>query len=180
MFVRPECPPAPDPYRPHRRIRAFDGAAYNTGARFERVVSRFGGRIHGESVTFLLHDAGESYALRVDLRYQGPMAPVDVRGVMWDEAKGRVGPGAYDAVPRVAWSEGIRAMAAVYGERDVEGWGADRRDELPADSSAAYQVFLTECAAHAATTPAPSESAPPVPLRRTRACCPTARCCARP
>jgi hypothetical protein len=64
----------------------------------------------------------------------------------------------------VVWSEGLRAMAALYDERDTEGWGADRRAGLPADSGAAYQRYLADCAAYGAAGRPPAEPAAP---RRT-------------
>lgn len=164
VYVRPGSSPAPHPHVSHVRIRAFDGAAYDSGSRFERVVSRFGGRVNGETVTFTFEERGGTHQLRVGLRYQGPMAPVDIHDCWWDDAKGRTGAGAYDPVPRVVWSEGLRAMAALYDERDTEGWGADRRAELPADSGAAYQRYLADCAAYGSAGRPPAEPAAP---RRT-------------
>jgi hypothetical protein len=165
VYVRPGSSPAPHRHVSHLQIRAFDGAAYNSGSRFERVVSRFGGRIHGESVTFTFEERGGTHQLRVGLRYQGPMAPVDIHDCWWDDAKGRTGTGAYDPVPRVVWSEGLRAVAALYDERDTEGRATDRRAELPADSGAAYQRYLIDCAAYGsagrpAAEPAAARQAP--------------------
>ncbi|MFF0745230.1 DUF4132 domain-containing protein [Streptomyces sp. NPDC004111] len=157
VWVRPDSSPAPLPRIPYG-IWAFDGADYESGARFARVVSRFDGTISGESVHYSFSEAGLPHGLTLDLRYQGPMSAVGVHQFDWSRTHGRHGPGAYDTVPRVAWSEGVRAMAAVFDECDAPMSG----EPLEADSTAAYQKFLVGCAEYGAVAPSPAEPAPPL------------------
>ncbi|MFD3570634.1 DUF4132 domain-containing protein [Streptomyces sp. NPDC058667] len=123
-------------------VDAFDGAEFDSGARFERAVSRFGGRIRGETACFDLHAGPARHPMRIELRWQGPLSSTVMDDVHWGHRdRRREGPGAYDDIPLVAWSEGMRAAAHLYDARD----GGYRQEDRP-DASAAYQRFLTRCA----------------------------------
>ncbi|GAA3486098.1 DUF4132 domain-containing protein [Streptomyces cremeus] len=158
VWVRPDATPGHREARRHG-IAAFRNGDYSNGARFERVITPHGGRISGETAHFRVLVAGHTYDMRLDLRYQGPESPVSVNHCFWDDARERTGLGAYDTVPRVAWSEGIRMLADVYDQYDDPYNGPHARTPLPADATAAYQEFLVACAAYAATGPAPAEPA---------------------
>ncbi|MBX9421185.1 DUF4132 domain-containing protein [Streptomyces lateritius] len=140
VWWRPRA--APVTRHPWRGVDAFDGAEFDSGARFERAVSRFGGRIRGETAHFDLHAGPVRHAMRIDLRWQGPLSGTLMNDVRWGHHdRRREGPGAYDDIPPVAWSEGTRAAAHLYDSRD----GGYRQEERP-DASAAYQRFLIRCA----------------------------------
>ncbi|MFD3993511.1 DUF4132 domain-containing protein [Streptomyces sp. NPDC058583] len=157
VYVRPDCSPAPGTQGLREGISAFHGAVYASGAHFERVVRSFGGRIGGERAGFSFGHAGRTYGMVADLRHQGPAAPVSLYDFRFAEARGRQGAGAYDAVPRPVWSEGIRAMAAVYDEREAASGGSS--GNTVADSDSGYQAFLVACADYA-TTGAPEAGRP--------------------
>ncbi|MCX5588930.1 DUF4132 domain-containing protein [Streptomyces erythrochromogenes] len=171
VYVRPDCSPAPATDTGGTRntrdgITVFHGAAYASGARFERLVARFGGRIGGERAGFTFPHRGSAYGMVADLRHQGPAAPVSLHDFRFTDARGRQGPGTYDAVPRPVWSEGIRAIATLFDERDPgEGRPAAA---LPADSSAGYQSFLVECAAYAAAGASQADAPKPRPSADAR------------
>ncbi|MEU2117528.1 DUF4132 domain-containing protein [Streptomyces sp. NPDC016459] len=140
VWWRPRAAPA----RRHswHGVDAFDGAEFDSGARFERAVSRLGGRIRGETAYFDLHAGPARHPMRIDLRWQGPLSGTLMNDVHWGHRdRRREGPGAYDDIPLVAWSEGMRAAAHLYDARD----GGYRQEDRP-DASAAYQRFLTRCA----------------------------------
>ncbi len=147
VYVRPDCSPAPLQRRVHEGITAFQGAEYASGAAFERLVTRFGGRIGGERAGFSFGHQGRTYGMVADLRYQGPMAPVRLNDVWFVDGQGRKGRGTYDAVPRTVWSEGVRAMAVLHDARE-RGKGGSHEGPLP-DSASGYESFLVECARYA-------------------------------
>ncbi|MFJ8660114.1 DUF4132 domain-containing protein [Streptomyces sp. NPDC093795] len=123
-------------------VDAFDGAEFDSGARFERAVSRFGGRIRGETAHFDVYAGPARHPMRIGLRWQGPLSSTLMDDVHWGSRdRRREGPGAFDDIPLVAWSEGMRTAAHLYDARD----GGYRQEERP-DASAAYQRFLTRCA----------------------------------
>ncbi|MER6320184.1 DUF4132 domain-containing protein [Streptomyces sp. NPDC001581] len=161
VYVRPDCSPAPAPGTRSTRegIRVFHGASYESGARFERSVARFGGRISGEHAGFTFGHQGRWHGMVADLRYQGPLAPVSLNGFRFTDVRGRQGSGTYDVVPRTVWSEGIRAITALYDEREAAEGRSLRT--MPADGASGYQSFLVACAEYAATI-AP-EAGPPEP-----------------
>ncbi|WP_435972436.1 DUF4132 domain-containing protein [Streptomyces sp. Qhu_M48] len=148
VYVRPECSPAPGARNARQGITAFQGAEYRSGAHFENVVRRFGGRIGGERAGFGFVHQGRTYGMVADLRYQGPAARVHLHDFWFTDARGRDGAGAYHAVPRPVWSEGIRAMATLYEEREVAAGGPD--GTRPSDAASGYQAFLVACAEYAA------------------------------
>ncbi|WP_412074843.1 DUF4132 domain-containing protein [Streptomyces xanthophaeus] len=148
VYVRPDCSPAPGARSTRAGITVFDGAAYESGARFENLVTRFGGRIGGERAGFTFGHRGRAYGMVADLRYQGPVAPVNLHDFWFTEGQGRQGSGAYDAVPRTVWSEGIRAMATLYDEREAPAGRSSA--VMPADAASGYQSFLVACAEYAA------------------------------
>ncbi|MER5887056.1 DUF4132 domain-containing protein [Streptomyces sp. NPDC001941] len=161
VFVRPDSSPAPHPHVQRLQIRAFDGVEYDSGARFERVVSRFGGRIAGEQARFGFSERGQGFGLTLDLRYQGPFSGVNVHDFWWTRTRGRFGPGAFDAIPHVVWSEGLRAMAAVYDERSPDETTRSGGRDVPPDAHSAYQAFLVECAEYGRSAePCPPQPAP--------------------
>ncbi|MCX5203603.1 DUF4132 domain-containing protein [Streptomyces sp. NBC_00237] len=162
VWVRPDATPG---HKEPKRygIVPFRYGDYASGARFERVITPHGGRINGESAHFSVPVAGHTYGMQLDLRYQGPESPVSVHYCFWDGVDGRTGLGAYDPVPRVAWSEGMRVLAEVYEKADNPFDTQSARASMPADSTAAYQEFLVACAEYAATGPDPAQPpAPPV------------------
>ncbi|MDX6761424.1 DUF4132 domain-containing protein [Streptomyces sp. F8] len=167
VYVRPDCSPAPPPPTAggtgttRDGITAFHGAAYESGARFERLVARFGGRIAGERAHFTFPHRGSTYGMVADLRHQGPAAPVSLYDFRFADGRGRHGSGAYDAVPRPVWSEGIRALAALHDEREP-GEGRPL-GALSADSSSGYRSFLVDCAAYAAAGAPQADSPRPRP-----------------
>ncbi|GGT57946.1 DUF4132 domain-containing protein [Streptomyces purpureus] len=139
--------PSAAPVRRHSRwgVSAFDGAEFDSGARFERAVSRFGGRIRGETAHFDVPAGRARFPMRIDLRWQGPMSGTLMNEVFWGPRHQlREGPGAFDDIPLVAWSEGMRVAAHLYDARD----GGYRQEERP-DASAAYRLFLARCAENA-------------------------------
>ncbi|WP_160159725.1 DUF4132 domain-containing protein [Streptomyces sp. WAC05374] len=143
VWWRPRAAPATR--HDWRGVDAFDGADFDSGARFERAVSRFGGRIRGETAHFDVYAGRTRHAMRIDLRWQGPMSGTLMNDVYWG-ARGtaRQGAGAYDDIPLVAWSEGMRTVAHLYDARD----GGYRQEDRP-DASTAYQRFLARCAENA-------------------------------
>ncbi|MFE6069874.1 DUF4132 domain-containing protein [Streptomyces sp. NPDC056525] len=147
VYVRPDCSPAPGSRGLREGISAFHGALFASGAHVERVVRSFGGRIDGERARFAFGHCGRRYGMVADLRHQGPAAPVSLYGFRFAEARERQGAGAYDAVPRPVWSEGIRAMATLYNEREAAWGGAS--GSVAADADAGYQGFLVACAEYA-------------------------------
>ncbi|MER7518276.1 DUF4132 domain-containing protein [Streptomyces sp. NPDC126499] len=164
VYVRPDCSPAPGTWGAPHGLTVFHGAAYSSGAHFERVVTRFGGRIDGERAGFGFGHRGRVHRMVAGLRYQGPMAPVDLRNFSFTDCQEGHGTGTYDAVPLPVWSEGIRAMAALYDERDTTpSTGAAAHPAADADDY--YQAFLAACAQYAAQG-AP-RAAPPAPPRPT-------------
>ncbi|MFF8293131.1 DUF4132 domain-containing protein [Streptomyces sp. NPDC016309] len=139
--------PRAAPTTPHawRGVDAFDGAEFDSGARFERALARFGGRIRGETAYVDVYAGRTRHAMRIDLRWQGPMSGTSMNDVYWGErGAGRQGAGAYDHIPLVAWSEGMRTAAHLYDARD----GGYRQEERP-DASTAYRAFLARCAENA-------------------------------
>ncbi|MER5309317.1 DUF4132 domain-containing protein [Streptomyces sp. NPDC002773] len=123
-------------------VDAFDGAEFDSGARFEWAVSRFGGRIRGETAHFDVYAGPALHPMRIGLRWQGPLSSTLMDDVHWGSRdRRREGPGAFDDIPLVAWSEGMRAAAHLYDARD----GGYRQEERP-DASTAYQRFMTRCA----------------------------------
>ncbi|AJT63158.3 hypothetical protein T261_1472 [Streptomyces lydicus] len=148
VYVRPDCSPTPGSRSTREGLTVFHGAAYESGARFEHMVTRFGGRIGGERAGFTFGHQGRAYGMVADLRYQGPAAPVTVHDFWFTDGRGRQGLGTYDAVPRAVWSEGIRAMAALYDEREAAAGLSS--GTMPADSACGYQSFLVACAEYAA------------------------------
>ncbi|MET9956484.1 DUF4132 domain-containing protein, partial [Streptomyces sp. NPDC006339] len=161
VYARPDCSPAPGEWGAPHGLTVFGGACFPSGAHFERVVNRFGGRIDGETARFGLGHGGRTYRMAAGLRYQGPLAPVDLRNFSFAECPAGHGVGAYDAVPPPVWSEGIRAMAALYDERDPTE--SARADARAADSADAYQSFLVACARYAAEGAPRAASPPPTP-----------------
>ncbi|MFF3842630.1 DUF4132 domain-containing protein [Streptomyces sp. NPDC001930] len=157
VYVRPDCSPAPGGRGPREGISAFHGAVYASGAHVERVVRSFGGRIGGERAGFSFGHGGRMYGMVADLRHQGPAAPVSLYDFRFAEARARQGAGAYDAVPRPVWSEGIRAMATLYDEREAASGGSS--GSAAADSDSGYQAFLVACAEYA-TAGAPEAGSP--------------------
>ncbi|MFE5945518.1 DUF4132 domain-containing protein [Streptomyces sp. NPDC056480] len=157
VYVRPDCSPAPGGRGLREGISAFHGAVFASGAHVERVVRSFGGRIGGERAGFSFGHGGRMYGMVADLRHQGPAAPVSLYDLRFAEARGRQGAGAYDAVPRPVWSEGIRAMAVLYDEREAPSGGSSQ--QVPADSGSVYQAFLATCAEYA-TAGAPEAGSP--------------------
>ncbi|MFE5659284.1 DUF4132 domain-containing protein [Streptomyces sp. NPDC056517] len=147
LYVRPDCSPAPGGRGLREGISAFHGALFASGAHVEQVVRSFGGRIDGERARFAFGHGGRRYGMVADLRHQGPAAPVSLYGFRFAEARERQGAGAYDAVPRPVWSEGIRAMATLYNEREAAWGGAS--GSVAADADAGYQGFLVACAEYA-------------------------------
>ncbi|MFE4310382.1 DUF4132 domain-containing protein [Streptomyces sp. NPDC056891] len=147
VYVRPDCSPAPGSRGLREGISAFHGALFASGAHVERVVRSFGGRIDGERARFAFGHGGRRYGMVADLRHQGPAAPVSLYGFRFAEARERQGAGAYDAVPRPVWSEGIRAMATLYDEREAASGGAS--GSVAADADTGYQGFLVACAEYA-------------------------------
>ncbi|MFC8920647.1 DUF4132 domain-containing protein [Streptomyces sp. NPDC057116] len=143
VWWRPRAAPATR--HDWRGVDAFDGADFDSGARFDRAVSRFGGRIRGETAHFDVYAGRTRHAMRIDLRWQGPMSGTLMNDVYWG-ARGtaRQGAGAYDDIPLVAWSEGMRTVAHLYDARD----GGYRQEDRP-DASAAYRLFLARCAENA-------------------------------
>ncbi|MFE1500137.1 DUF4132 domain-containing protein, partial [Streptomyces albidoflavus] len=80
-------------------VDAFDGAEFDSGARFERGVSRFGGRIRGETACFDLHAGPARHPMRIELRWQGPLSSTLMDDVHWGHRdRRREGPGAYDDI----------------------------------------------------------------------------------
>ncbi|MFJ1566658.1 DUF4132 domain-containing protein [Streptomyces erythrochromogenes] len=166
VYVRPDCSPAPATQTGGTRntrdgITVFHGAAFESGARFERLVARFGGRIGGERAGFTFLHRESAYGMVADLRHQGPAAPVSLHDFRFTDGRGRQGAGTYDAVPRPVWSEGIRAIATLYDGREP-GEGRPFA-ALPADSSSGYRSFLAECAAYAAAGAPQADSPQPRP-----------------
>ncbi|MET7759205.1 DUF4132 domain-containing protein [Streptomyces sp. NPDC005389] len=169
VYVRPDCSPAPGTRGSREGISAFHGAVYASGAHFERVARSFGGRIGGERAGFSFGHGGRTYGMVADLRHQGPAAPVRLYDFRFAEARGRQGAGAYDAVPRPVWSEGIRAMAVLYDERDAAAGGSSERTATGADSGSAYRAFLVACAEYAtAGAPEAGGPEPPQPAHASR------------
>ncbi|MFD9366444.1 DUF4132 domain-containing protein [Streptomyces sp. NPDC060020] len=169
VYVRPDCSPAPAPGAPSTRggIKVFHGASYESGARFERSVARFGGRISGERAGFTFGHQGLWHGMVADLRYQGPVAPVSLHDFWFGDVRGRQGSGTYDVVPRTVWSEGIRAITALYDERDASQGRAF--GTMPADGACGYQSFLVACAEYAAAgapDAGPAEPRRPADARR--------------
>ncbi|WP_078893321.1 DUF4132 domain-containing protein [Streptomyces sp. NRRL F-2580] len=169
VYVRPDCSPAPAPGARSTRggITVFYGASYESGARFERSVARFGGRVSGERAGFTFGHQGRRHGMVADLRYQGPMAPVSLHDFWFSDVRGRQGAGTYDVVPRTVWSEGIRAITALYDEREasqVRSFGT-----MPADGASGYQSFLVACAEYAAAgapDAGPAKARQPADARR--------------
>ncbi|MET9541531.1 DUF4132 domain-containing protein [Streptomyces sp. NPDC006553] len=159
VYVRPDCSPAPGTRGPREGISAFHGAVYASGAHVERGVRSFGGRVGGERAGYSFGHGGRMYGMVADLRHQGPAAPVSLYDFRFAEARGRHGAGAYDAVPRPVWSEGIRAMAVLYDEREAASGGSSERTAAGPDSGSAYQAFLVACAEYA-TAGAPEAGSP--------------------
>ncbi|MFF5970082.1 DUF4132 domain-containing protein [Streptomyces sp. NPDC012769] len=167
VYVRPDCSPAPGEWGAPHGLTVFGGAEYPSGAHFERVVTRFGGRIDGEQAGFAFGDRGRIYRMKAGLRYQGPLAPVDIRNFSFAECGEGHGIGTYDAVPPPVWSEGIRAMAALYDERDTAASAGAASQ--PADSADGYQSFLVACARYAAQdAPRAAAPLPPSPVDERR------------
>ncbi|WP_145953737.1 MULTISPECIES: DUF4132 domain-containing protein [Streptomyces] len=148
VYVRPDCSPAPGALTTHQEMAVFQGVVHESGARFEALVRRFGGRIGGERAGFSFGHQGRSYGMVAELRHQGPAAPVTLHGFRFPDCAGRHGSGAYDTVPRPVWSEGIRAVASLYDGRDAPVSGPV--GSLPDDAGSAYQAFLVACAEYAA------------------------------
>ncbi|MEU7729632.1 DUF4132 domain-containing protein [Streptomyces sp. NPDC040724] len=150
VYVRPDCSPAPGPDARSTRegIAVFHGASYESGARFEGMVGRFGGRIGGERAGFTFGHQGRAYGVVADLRYQGPVAPVSLHDFWFTDILGRQGAGSYDVVPRTVWSEGIRAMVTLYDGREADTGRFS--GTMPADGASGYQSFLVACAEYAA------------------------------
>ncbi|MDX2563184.1 DUF4132 domain-containing protein [Streptomyces sp. TX20-6-3] len=159
VYVRPDCSPAPGTRGPRDGISAFHGAVYASGAHVERVVRSFGGRLGGERAGFSFGHGGRMYGMVADLRHQGPAAPVSLYDFRFAEARGREGAGAYDTVPRPVWSEGIRAMAALYDEREAASGASSASSAAGPDSHSVYQAFLVACADYA-TAGAPVAGGP--------------------
>ncbi|WP_336317886.1 DUF4132 domain-containing protein [Streptomyces lavendofoliae] len=127
-------------------VDAFDGAEFDSGARFERAVSRFGGRIRGETAHFEVYAGRTRHPLRIDLRWQGPMSGTLMNDVYWGpRGETGEGAGAFDDIPLIAWSEGMRTAAHLYDARD----GGYHQEERP-DAATAYHLFLARCAGTAA------------------------------
>ncbi|WP_150163373.1 DUF4132 domain-containing protein [Streptomyces venezuelae] len=148
VYVRPDCSPALGALTTHQEMAVFQGVVHESGARFEALVRRFGGRIGGERAGFSFGHQGRSYGMVAELRHQGPAAPVTLHGFRFTDCAGRHGSGAYDTVPRPVWSEGIRAVASLYDGRDAPVSGPV--GSLPDDAGSAYQAFLVACAEYAA------------------------------
>ncbi|WP_306324489.1 DUF4132 domain-containing protein [Streptomyces venezuelae] len=148
VYARPDCSPAPGARPAHQGMTVFQNAVHESGARFEALVRRFGGRIGGERAGFSFGHRGRAYGLVADLRHQGPAAPVTLHGFRFTDCSGRHGAGAYDVVPRPVWSEGIRAAATLYDGRDGPVSGS--AGSPPDDAGSAYQAFLVACAEYAA------------------------------
>ncbi|TDQ46137.1 DUF4132 domain-containing protein [Actinorugispora endophytica] len=108
-----------------RTVRAFPSADYAGGAQLEKQVIALGGRIRGETAHFSCYDGGP-VAVRVELRWQGPQSMAVCHDLMWSRPSGEVGD--------VAWSEGVRIAATLYGNRTESG----DDDPAPAD---AYERF---------------------------------------
>lgn len=143
VWWRPRAAPATR--HPWRGVDAFDGADFDSGARFERAVSRFGGRIRGETAHFDVYAGRTRHPMRIDLRWQGPMSGTHMNDLYWGPRdRTREGAGAFDDIPPVAWSEGMRTAAHLYDARD----GGYRQEERP-DAATAYLLFLARCAEHA-------------------------------
>ncbi|GAA3399213.1 DUF4132 domain-containing protein [Streptomyces roseoviridis] len=161
VYARPDCSPAPGTWGAPHGITAFHTTTYSSGAHFERVVTRYGGRIDGERAGFGFSHLGRVYRMVAGLRYQGPMSSVDLRNFSFTDCPEGHGVGTYDAVPLPVWSEGIRAMAALYDERDAP---ADTATSHPADGADDYQSFLVACARYAAEgAPQAPAATPPRP-----------------
>ncbi|UBU18323.1 DUF4132 domain-containing protein [Nonomuraea gerenzanensis] len=112
-------------------------AQYESGAAFERRVHELGGRIRGDRARFTVH-APEPLGIELDLDWSGPMSPAYLMSLTFTAGGREIGD--------IAWSEGVRILAALYAARTLDE--AEPEPEPETGTVAAAEVYARYCAAH--------------------------------